>query len=101
MKEPIARVVRLTAWLAILLAALEAIARQLTRTRPLPLMPESAAAMALWPLAGLAVLLLIDRRTRPIAAAQSRARLASIFAGLFAIGLCFQLHLGARLQSDG
>jgi hypothetical protein len=34
-------------------------------------------------------------------ARHSRRRTALVFAWLFAVGLAFQLHLGARLQSDG
>ncbi|HET9369499.1 MAG TPA: hypothetical protein VFO19_04605 [Vicinamibacterales bacterium] len=97
MSERMARGVRLTAWAAIVLPACEAIARQLTRTRPVPGLPENAALLALWPLAGLLALFAVDRWTR----SAPRARVASVLAGLFAIGLCFQLHLGARLQSDG
>src|SRR5687767_3093475 len=85
---------RVLAWSAIVLPAVEVIARQLTRARPLPFFPEPPLLLAALPLAGLLGLRLLDGWA-------PRWRTASVFAALFASGLAMQLQLGARLQSDG
>jgi hypothetical protein len=83
--------VRIAAWAAVVLPAVEAIARQLTRTRPFVFLPESPVLLAAIPLVGLTGYLY---RT-------SARSSALFFAALFASGLAMQLQLGARLQSDG
>jgi hypothetical protein len=83
--------VRLVGCAAIVLPVFEAIARQLTRTRPMAFLPESPMLLAAFPLAGVAVLLLLRRPLRAHV----------VLAALFASGLAMQLQLGARLQSDG
>lgn len=88
--SPFRRGVGVLLWSAILLPALEVIARQLTRTRPIAFLPESPLLLALIPLAGLV-----------IAWRLSRARTVLLLTALFASGLAMQLQLGARLQSDG
>ncbi|MEZ5316037.1 MAG: glycosyltransferase family 39 protein [Vicinamibacterales bacterium] len=81
------------AWIAIVLPAIEAVARQLTRTRPIGLLPENPLALAALPVAGLALW--------AAAARPWRRATVTVLAALFASGLALQLHFGARLQSDG
>jgi hypothetical protein len=97
-------IVRAVGWAGLALTAFEAIARQITRTRPIPALPEAPLALA--GVAAISGILLIVASRPPRAAdggssGRSGHRMASVFATLLAVGLAFQLHLGARLQSDG
>ncbi len=86
-------------WAAVVLAAVEAVARQLTRLHPLPWLPDDPAHLVLIPAAGLAALVVAWRLDHGRAA--HRGPTAAVFAGLLAVGLVMQLQFGARLQSDG
>jgi hypothetical protein len=103
-----APLIRLAGWAAILIPAIEVIARQLTRTRPIAFLPESPLLLAAIPLAGLG---LVWRTAAAIPEARvesgggaprgSSRRSRLLLAALLASGLALQLQLGARLQSDG
>lgn len=100
-----ARALEAAAWTAIAGVAFEAIARQLTRTRPIPGLPESALVLSAIPAAALLLLVAARRLSLPGGAAAPPGRprwtaTAGVFAALFAAGLALQLHMGARLQSD-
>lgn len=90
MNPLIPRAVRGLSWLVLATIAAEAITRQLTRTRLVAWLPESAAALALLALAAGAAGL----------AVRGGRRRALVFALAFACGLSVQLQTGARLQSD-
>ena len=92
------RLVRAGCWFALALLAVELCAREVARRSPLetlagwrPELSGLAVSAVLITMVGLAV----SRRTSP------RQRGALLFAGLFALGVAAQLHLNARLQSDG
>ena len=87
------KVVRAAAWAALAMVILELCAREVARRSPAEMF--LGIRPGLWTLTILAV----------IAAASgilaSRRVAAFLFAALFAAGIAAQIHLGARLQSDG
>lgn len=90
MRERAARVAALAGATLGGTVAIEATARQLTRTRPVPGLPEDPLALAGLAGVGLAAALLWGRSSS-----------ARVWLSVLAVGLALQLHMGARLQSDG
>jgi hypothetical protein len=93
-------VLRATAWIAASAAVLELCAREIARRsimeRLFGYTPGSFALVLV--IAAVALALSYPSQTEP---ARPDRRPALLFLALFALGLAFQLQLGARLQSDG
>jgi hypothetical protein len=86
----IVRVVRVAAWCVLAAITLEAVSRQLARTRLVPGLPESHWAL---------VIIGVIAAVAGLCVRRDRVR-ALVFGTALACGLAAQLQFGARLQSD-
>jgi len=94
---------RAAAWAALAVAAIDLAGRQIARRSLLQALPGPIPSPA-WVVAAalaIAAAALIIPAEEDQATERRRGRAGLVVAALFTVGLALQLHLGARLQSDG